>query len=109
MKIACRGLGLRSLMIDLGVEMNVRMSFDSTGAKGIASKKGVETRTLWLQYALGRKRFSLRKVLGKVNPADIGTKILPVAEVWANLALMGMKPVAGQAKSQKAMIEDEAA
>ena len=99
-------------MIDLGVEMNVRMSFDSTGAKGLASKRGaggvrhIETRTLWLQHAVERKLISLRKVPGTVNPADIGTKILTAAEVWANLALMGMKPVAGQAKSQTAMIDD---
>ena len=39
-KSACRALGMRSLMIDLGVPTTVRMSFDSTGAKGIAAKRG---------------------------------------------------------------------
>ena len=58
-EFARRGLGLRSLITDLGAGMNVRMSFDPTGAKGIASKRGaggvrhIETRTLWLQNAVG--------------------------------------------------------
>ena len=39
-----------------------------------------------------------------MNPADIGTKILTAAEVKANLALMGMRYVTGQAASQKKMI-----
>ncbi len=57
--------------------------------------------------ACGRKKADwFEKVLGAVNPADIGTKILTAADVWANLAPMGMKPVAGKAKSQKEMIED---
>ena len=64
-KTACRALGLRSLMIDLGVSTTVRMSFDSTGAKGIAAKRGaggvrhIETRTLWLQSAVERKLIAL--------------------------------------------------
>ena len=101
-------------MIDLGIELLVRMSFDSIGTKGSASKRGVggvrhiEARTLWLQHAVERQLISLRKVQGKVNPTDIGAKILTAVGVWANLAIMGMKPVAGQAKSQKAMIEDGA-
>ena len=65
-KIACRGLGLRSLQIDLGITLNVRLPFDSSGAKGIASKRGaggvrhIETRTLWLQHAVERKLRVLR-------------------------------------------------
>ena len=101
---------MRSLMGDLGVETTVRLSFDSSGAKAIAAKRGaggvghIELRTLWLQHAVERKLVVLRKVPGKVNPADIGTKILTASEVTANLALMGMRYVSGQAKSQKNVI-----
>ena len=97
-------------MIDLGVETTVRMSLDSTGAKGIAAKRGaggvrhIETRTLWLQSAVERKLIALREVPGKIHPADIGTKILTAAEVVANLALMGMRYMTGTAKSQKGVI-----
>jgi len=101
-------------MADLGVsEMTVRLSFDSSGAKGIAAKRGaggvrhIELRTLWLQNAVERKLVILRKVPGKVNPADIGTKILTAAEVISCLALMGMKFMTGSAKSQKKVIELE--
>ena len=75
-KTVCRALGMRSLMLDLGVPTTVRMSFDSTGAKGIAAKRGaggvrhIETRTLWLQSAVERKLIALRKILGKINAAD---------------------------------------
>ena len=95
-------IGHAKLMSDLGVETTVRLSFDSSGAKGIAAKRGaggvrhIELRTLWLQHAVERKLIVLRKVLGKVNPADIGTKILTAAEVVANLAIMGMRYVAGR-------------
>ena len=51
-----------------------------------------------------RKLIVLRKVLEKVNPADIGTKILIAVEVIGNLALMGMRYVTGTAKSQKKVI-----
>ena len=109
-KTACRALGMRSLMIDLGVPTTVRMSFDSTGAKGIAAKRGaggvrhIETRTLWLQSAVERKLITLHKVPGEINPADIGTKILTAAEVVGNLALMGMRYMTGTAKSHKKVI-----
>ena len=93
--------------------MTVRLSFDSSGAKGIAAKRGaggvrhIELRTLWLQAAVERKRITLRKVPGKVNPADIGTNILTAAEVIACLALMGMKYMTGAAKSQKKVIRQD--
>ena len=41
-KTACRALGMRSLMGDLGVKTTVRLSFDSSGAKGIAAKSEVQ-------------------------------------------------------------------
>ena len=98
-------------MIDLGVPpTTVRMSFDSFGATCIAAKRGaggvqhIETRTLWLQSVVERKLIALHKVPGKVNPADIGTNILTAAEVVGNLALMGMRYMAGTAKSQKKVI-----
>ena len=47
-----------------------------------------------------------RKVNGAINPADIGTIILTTNEVWANLAIMGWKPVAATAKSQKGTVAD---
>ena len=97
-------------MLDLGVSTTVRLSFDSSGAKGNAAKRGaggvrhIELRTLWLQAGVERKLTALRKVPGKVNPADIGTKILTAAETVSNLALMGMRYMTGQAKSQKKVI-----
>ena len=109
-KTACPALGMRSLMGDLGVSTTVRPSSDSSGAKGIAARRGaggarhIELRTLWLQAAVERKLIALRKVPGEANPADIGTKILTAAEVVGSLALIGMTYMKGQAKSQKKVI-----
>ena len=89
--------------------------FDPTGANGIASERGaggvrhIDTITLWLQHYVDRLLVTLRQIPGKANPADIGKQILMANEVWANLTIMGMKPVAGQTKSQKAMVEDGSA
>ena len=58
---------------------------DSSAAKAMASRNGVgkvrhlEVRYLWVQDALNRKRFTLKKVAGKFNPADVLTK--PLAQV----------------------------
>ena len=64
----------------------------------------IEARTLWLQGAVERKLITLHKVPGKINPADIGTKILTAAEVVGNLALMGMRYMTGTSKPQKKVI-----
>ena len=82
----------------------------SSGAKVIAAKRGaggvchIELRTLWLQAAVERKLIVLRKVPGKVNPADIGTKILTAVEVIGSLALICMRYVTGTATSHKKAI-----
>ena len=54
-----------------------------------------------MQNSVERKLIALRKVPGKVNLTDIGTKILTAAEVGANFALMGMKYMRGTAKPPK--------
>ena len=88
-KTASRTLGFMAMAEDLGItNLKGRIYTDSSGAKGIAMRKGagkirhIETQTLWLQDVLIRKDLSIRKVDGKKNPADIGTKILPSAAAW---------------------------
>ena len=59
---------------------------DSSAAKAIASRIGLgrvrhlEIRSLWLQEAVAKNKLELRKVLGKINPADLLTKILSLAD-----------------------------
>jgi hypothetical protein len=55
---------------------------DSTAAKAITSRSGLgkarnfEVRHLWVQDAVSRGRFVIKRVLGKFNPADVLTKPL---------------------------------
>ena len=74
------GLGCRSLMRDLGIELPVRVWTDSSAAIGICTRQGLgklrhlDTHTLWVQQAVRTGTIDLRKVLGEVNPADLFTK-----------------------------------
>ena len=55
---------------------------DSSGAKGIALRRGlgklrhVDVHLLWLQFQVNAGVFKINKVDGKSNPADLMTKYL---------------------------------
>ena len=84
-KAAAEALGIQALAADLGWQTKVQLRVDSTAAKAMASRSGIgrvrhlEVRYLWVQDAVNRKRFELKKVSGKLNPADVLTK--PLAQV----------------------------
>jgi hypothetical protein len=81
-KTASRLIGTLALAKDLGVELGGRLFTDSAAAKGVFSRRGcgkvrhLETPTLWVQKAVQDKRFTLHKVDGKRNPADLGVNLL---------------------------------
>ena len=85
---------------DLGIELNGRLFTDSAAAKGVLSRRGcgkvrhLETPTLWVQKAVQDKRFTLRKVEGKKNPADLGAKHVDQAIMLKHLCFMGLLPKA---------------
>ena len=69
---------------------------DSTAARGIACRRGLsgrtrhlETKFLWLQEAVARKRLRWGKVHTSVNPADLLTKIKGSAEAARLVQLSG--------------------
>ena len=77
---ATEGLGMQSMMADLGVTTQVRVWTDSNAAKAIASRRGfgktrhVELRYLWLQEMTKSGRVKIRRILGEQNLADHLTK-----------------------------------
>ena len=77
---AVRGLGLQSMMRELGINANVVLATDSSAAKSFSSQRGlgrmrhIEVKNLWLQEAVCRGRIKIVKISGKENPADIFTK-----------------------------------
>ena len=74
------GLGYKSILRDLGLEVPLRVWTDSSCAVGICTRQGLgkvrhlDTHTLWIQQAVRSKNVELKKVDGSVNPADVFTK-----------------------------------
>ena len=74
------GLGTRSILEDMGIYMKIKLSEDSTAAKGIADRTGlgkvrhIEVNQLWIQEKVRNKDIELAKVKGTENLADALTK-----------------------------------
>ena len=66
-----RALGVRSVMNDLDVKGQVRISFDASAAKGIASRRGleqvrhVEVNQLWIQDKVASGEIMLARSKGQ--------------------------------------------
>jgi histone deacetylase 1/2 len=106
------GLGYQSLLNDFGVVMPLRVWTDSTAAVGICSRQGlgsqrhIATHSLWVQQAIRSGRFTLHKVAGETNPADVFTKHMPSRDKLAQLIrLFGCKFASGRAEAAPAMRE----
>ena len=69
-KGACEGLGVVSLLKDMGQEARSTVHIDSTSGKAIASRTGVgkvrhmDTRYLWLQEVKKSGKLIMKKILG---------------------------------------------
>ena len=76
------GLGISSVLKDLGVETKVGILTDSSAAKSLASRKGlgkarhIEVNQLWIQDTVSAGVLEMRKVKGTENVADALTKYL---------------------------------
>ena len=74
------GLGLATLIEDLGRSTKVRVHVDANAAKGMVERRGLqkvrhlEIDHLWLQEQQARRLLPLSKVLGTDNPGDLMTK-----------------------------------
>ena len=79
-KGASVGLGMRSIMRDLGIDCKVKVNTDASAAKGIATRKGlgkvrhIEVNQLWVQDKVGKGEIEISKISGAVNLADALTK-----------------------------------
>ena len=75
-----QGLGTQALFLDFGISVELHVHTDSSAAKGITERVGlgktrhIAVHLLWIQQHLRRKTFSLYKVAGDKNPADMFTK-----------------------------------
>ena len=103
---ACgEGLGLVSLGQDLDLPLELQVFADSSAAIGICRRSGVgrvrrlATGQLWVQERLREGDFSLYKVLGTANPADLFTKHLARAAIEQHWQVLGTGMEEGRATS----------
>ena len=81
-KASSEALGCQTLSMEFGHERRARVFIDSTAAKSICERQGldkvrhVDVGVLWLQEIEARKNLPLLKILGTDNPADLFTKHL---------------------------------
>ena len=99
-RAAAEGLGMQSVMQDLGWKMRVRLHVDSSSAKSIASRVGLGrvghlgVKFRWLQAVARDRRLEIRKVHGTENPADVLTKPKSAEEATQVISARHMKSIA---------------
>ena len=95
-KGVAEGLGLQSLLLDLGVSAEIEVHADSAAAIGICRRSGIgrvrhlAVCQLWVQEKLREGAFRLFKVAGAENPADLLTKYQPANVIQEHTARMGV-------------------
>ena len=83
--------------------MSVRMHADSAAAIGICRRSGIgrvrhlAVGQLWVQEGLRRGDFTLFKVRGHQNPADVLTKSVPREVLDRHLRTLGLERAEGRA------------
>ena len=103
----CRGaskaLGLQSLAKDLGFHLKVNILTDATAAIGICRRRGLgkirhlHVSDLWVQDRLKKGDFTLTKVAGADNPADLLTKHVSKDLMLKHIEAMSIRSEVGQA------------
>ena len=102
-KAASTGLGCKALMADLGKDVDLTVHTDAEAAKGIASRMGlgktrhIAVHYLWVQERIRSGDFSLKKVLGTENPADLLTKYLSSSDMMKYMSKFGATFQSGRA------------
>jgi len=97
--VACglaEGMGLRSVLADFGVEVDVELLSDATAAIGMCRRLGLgrvrhlATADLWVQQRVKSGEVVLRKLPGAENPADAMTKHIAAPDLARHCGRMGL-------------------
>ena len=104
------GLGLLSVLADFGfTAMRLTLKSDATAAIGITQREGLgkvchlATADVWVQQKLRRREFSIAKVPGSENPADLGTKGFERDAIQRFLRALGLARLDGRAAAAPLM------
>ena len=94
-----------SVAKDLGISWTLHLLTDATAAIGICRRRGLgkirhlATADLWVQDRLRAGDFTLAKIPGADNPADILTKYVERPLLQKHLRTLGMQVEEGRADS----------
>ena len=109
------GMGMLSLLKDLGVELHLNVWTDSIASKGICARQGLgkvrhlDTSLLWIQQKIKDKDLEVDKIHGPKNPADCLTKHVDRATLVKHLETMGLEFEQGRAESARQLAADATA
>ena len=101
-KAAAMGLGMKGMMEDPGVGVEVQVNTDSSAAKSITSRKGagrvrhIEVRELWVQERVARGELKIVRVKGEDNVADGLTKHVDKQKMEQYLKACGFEKRSGR-------------
>ena len=85
------------MLKDLNTSKVLELQTDSSAAKGICKRRGIgkirhlHTPLLWIQGKVASKEIMTKKIDGKTNSADIGTKVLTEKEYNKFMAQLGFE------------------
>ena len=88
---------VRSLLRDLGINVNIKLHVDSSSAKSMMSRFGVgrvrhlETRLLWIQQLVRDGAICVKWIKGVDNPADVLTKPRCWSDVSRLTVVVGLR------------------
>ena len=86
-KASATAMGLKSLLADLGVYLEIKVFTDATTGKAMATRRGlgkvrhIAVNKLWIQDKIHNGDIRVIKIKNKFNPADLMTKNLTQAEI----------------------------
>ena len=89
-----------SLACDMGLELTLVVVVDSSAAVEMVNRSGVgrvrhlDVKDLWVQERVKRGFFTIVRVPGDSNPADVATQPLAVAELQDKISLVNAHIVA---------------
>jgi hypothetical protein len=103
-KSTTEGIGMTSLMREVGRSGKVQVYADASAALGIVARRGVrkvrhlDTSMLWIQQKELKNSVEFLKVHGVVNPADLMTKHLSAPVAAVHKETLQMQDRSGRAK-----------
>ena len=104
-KAATEGIGIQSLLLDLGISVSGQVLADASAALGIIARRGLgkvrhlDTSFLWVQEVKLRRNVSFVKIKGAQNVADMMTKPVDCDTMKRHLQTLNVSMREGRAGS----------